>query len=180
MRTTRRGRPAAARDADEAGYGLVAMLGSLVSLGLVAGGVFLAVDAGVPSQAPKGSNGSRPVTPTSVTSAEKIALASSCNADARTVDIAVSAALAENPGVRPASPAAWREDLTSSHGLANGPYLAAWPSNAAYTIAVAGPHAAKDTGDAVSPQLGDVLVTVTASHRTYDFTIDPNDACGAL
>jgi hypothetical protein len=107
-------------------------------------------------------------------------LVARCASDAKTLDIAVAAAMAENPAGLPSTSATWRTGLLTS-SLTGGPFLQSWPSGAGYySVSVAGVRAAADSGDAVRPGDGDVLVTISAGSRTFDFTLHPATACASL
>ena len=102
-----------------------------------------------------------------------------CQADAKTVGVAVAALQAENPSYAPGSSAQWQTDLTAKNAVVVGsPFLQSWPTgSSAYTIAVAPATPVADTGDSVTPATGDVIVTVTSSTKTYDATQTPVAAC---
>lgn len=96
-----------------------------------------------------------------------------CESDARTVDIAVTAYMAQNPGRTPQTPVAWRTALVPD-------YLEQWPSGSGYSIWIAGPNAAPDSGDSVTPASGDVLVTNLSSGAVYDYTQTSDEGCFSL
>jgi hypothetical protein len=103
-----------------------------------------------------------------VASSVPYGLVAACESDARTTDIAVAAAMAENPGSTPSTAATWRSGLLSD-SLTDGPFLQSWPArNGYYAISVAGDGAARDSGDHARPGNGDVLVTVASGERTFD------------
>ncbi len=142
---------------DESGFTLIELLIVIVVLGILAAIVVFAL-GGVTNQS----------------------VISACNSDGRTVDIAVQAAISENPTTYPTTTATWKTDLLSSSALTGGPFLQSWPqTNNGYTLAVAGSGAAADTGDSTTPANGDVVITVTSNGNTYDYTANPSTACAA-
>jgi hypothetical protein len=116
----------------------------------------------------------------SVASTVPYGLVAACESDAKTLDIAVAAAMAENPARFPTTSAAWHSGLLSV-ALTGGPFLQEWPTkNDYYAISVAGNGATRDSGDHARPGDGDVLVTVASGERTFDFTAHPATACMSL
>ena len=102
-----------------------------------------------------------------------------CQADAKTVGVAVAALQAENPSYAPTTSVQWQTDLTAKNAaIVGSPFLQSWPTgSSAYTIAVAPASPVVDTGDKVLPATGDVIVTVTSGGLTYDATQAPVAAC---
>jgi general secretion pathway protein G len=146
-----------AGEVDESGFTLIELLIVIVVLGILAAIVVFAL-GGVTNQS----------------------VISACNSDGRTVDIAVQAAIAENPTTYPAATATWKTDLLSSSALTGGPFLQSWPqTNNGYSLSVSGSGAAADTGDSTTPANGDVIITVTSNSKTYDYTANPSTACAA-
>ena len=144
-----------AGEVDESGFTLIELLIVIVVLGILAAIVVFAL-GGVTNQS----------------------VISACNSDGRTVDIAVQAAIAENPTTYPTDSATWKTDLLSSSALTGGPFLQSWPqTNNGYTISVSGSGAGQDTGDSTTPANGDVVVTVTKTGNTYDYTANPSSSC---
>src|SRR5665811_1156392 len=80
-----------------------------------------------------------PSTSTTVASPVNLAIAS-CQADARSVETAVAAWLAQSTGSPPTSSTAWRRALIPN-------YLTPWPEGQEYSISVAGDRALIDSGD---------------------------------
>ena len=116
---------------------------------------------------------------------------SACQADAKTVGVAVAALEAENPSAIPTTTATWQSSLTGST-LTGAPFLQSWPSSSSYVIsispggsltAVSGTKAntAGYPVTAVVAANGDVLVTAPTggSAAIYDATLYPTSACGA-
>jgi general secretion pathway protein G len=93
-----------------------------------------------------------------------------CSTDAKTVQTAVSAFYAQNPGVALGTGATAQALLTGTAD--NGPLLQSWPSNTGYTIAIG------TTGGTVTTQ-PPVMVTVTAvtPNTTVNFSTSPSTAC---
>jgi prepilin-type N-terminal cleavage/methylation domain-containing protein len=157
----RRNRRRPAGEVDDSGFTLIELLVVIVVLGILAGIVVFAL-GGVSAQGD----------------------ISACNTDSRTVNIvniAVQAAITENPNTYPTDSGTWQTDLLSSSVLVGGPFLQNWPiSTNGYSISVAGSGAAVDSGDTTTPANGDVVVTVSASGNTYDYTANPTTACATV
>jgi prepilin-type N-terminal cleavage/methylation domain-containing protein len=149
-------------EVDDSGFTLIELLIVIVVLGILAAIVVFALSG---------------VTGQSVTAA--------CQSDAKTVGIAVGALEAENPTAYQAYKTTDWDGATgvlvSSSALAGSPFLQSWPTGnmASYTITVAGTDSTAKTSDApaVTPSLGDVLVTGTKTGLTYDATVNPVSAC---
>jgi prepilin-type N-terminal cleavage/methylation domain-containing protein len=146
-----------AGELDQSGFTLIELLIVIVVLGILAAIVVFSL-SGATSQS----------------------VVSACNSDARTVDIAVQAAIAENPTSYPgysgsATSATWKADMLSNT-LTGGPFLQSWPqTNNGYSVSIAGTGAAADTGDSTTPSNGDVIITTGGN--TYDYTVNPSSTC---
>ena len=134
-----------AGEVDETGFTLIELLIVIVVLGILAAIVVFAL-GGVSNQA----------------------TVSACNSDARTVNIAVQAYLAENPGGTPTGGATG--DLVPS-------YLGSWPTNSNYSIGIAAGGEALHGGGTASAN--DVLVTITSTGYVYDYNTSPSTACSS-
>jgi hypothetical protein len=115
-----------------------------------------------------------------VSGATRAGSAAACSANAAAVGNGLAALKAENSGGLPTSSAGWERALLYRGQFIGGPFLRSWPRSPVYAIRVAGVGAAEDTGDAVVPGNGDVLVIVLASHLVYDATTHVAVACAAV
>ncbi len=114
-----------------------------------------------------------------------------CETDASTINTAVAALEASNPGLAASSVSSWQPSLLTANysdagagTIVGGPFLQTWPTgnSATYTIAVATSSSAPDGsfGTNVTASAGDVLVTKTgATHVWYNATKDPSGTSGA-
>jgi hypothetical protein len=101
-----------------------------------------------------------------------------CRANANVLSSGLTALKTVNSGPFPATSAAWERALLSSTEFVGGPFLNAWPRSTGYVMTVAGAGSATDTGDAVRPTDGDILVD-TASGKVFDATVHLSAACAA-
>ena len=127
--------------------------------------------------------GTTAVSSTTTTTLSRLTLRtiSACDADAKTVDIAIAATQAENPGWSAADSSVWRAALLGKvAGIIGAPFLLRWPVAPYYSISVAGRRAPLTTGDSVRPVGGDVIVKVSSSGLTYDATVHPASACATI
>jgi hypothetical protein len=115
-----------------------------------------------------------------VSGATRAGSAAACGANTAAVTNGLAALKAENSGGLPTSSAGWERALLDRGPFIGGPFLRSWPKSPVYAISIAGAGAALDTGDAVVPSNGDVLVTVLAKHLVYDATTHVAVACGAV
>jgi hypothetical protein len=110
--------------------------------------------------------------------ASRIAVVATCDANARVVSEGVAGLRAENAGAAPTTSVAWQSALLPGSSYAGAPFLQAWPHSPQYLIGVAGSGLSRDSGDAIVPANGDVLVTVVATNKAYDTTVHPGSGCG--
>ncbi len=101
-----------------------------------------------------------------------------CDANANSLTSGLTALRTENSGPFPATSAGWERALLSPSLFVGGPFLRAWPRGTGYVMTVAGAGSPIDTGDAVRPRNGDILVAA-ATGKVYDATVHLDAACGA-
>jgi hypothetical protein len=101
-----------------------------------------------------------------------------CHANAGVLTNGLTALKAVNSGPYPSTSAGWERALLSSTQFVGGPFLSAWPKSTGYVMTVAGVGSPTDTGDAVRPMDGDILVD-TAMGKVYDATVHLSAACAA-
>jgi hypothetical protein len=105
-----------------------------------------------------------------------------CTANVNAVSNGLSVLRTENSGAlpTPATSAGWQRALLDRGPYIGAPFLTSWPASSAYVITIAGAGAPKDTGDAVTPTNGDVLVISVSKRLVYDATAHVGAACAAL
>jgi hypothetical protein len=113
-----------------------------------------------------------------VSGATRSSQVAGCDANASSLTSGLTALRTENSGPYPATSAGWERALLSSNEFVGGPFLSAWPRSSDYVMTIAGNGSPIDTGDAVRPKSGDILVA-TASGKVYDATVHLATACGA-
>ena len=127
-------------------------------------------------------------------------VAAACQADAKTVGVAVAAYQAENPtATAPTTFAGWKTALSTTVSTEPGsPYLQSWPtgggtgSTASYAITIwtdttniASSATTSTDTTAATPNVGDVIVVhgalATGTTKFWDATQNPIEACtGAI
>jgi hypothetical protein len=113
-----------------------------------------------------------------VSGATRSGQVAACGANANSLTSGLTALRTENSGPFPITSAAWERALLSRTQFVGGPFLNAWPKSTDYEMVLAGAGSAIDSGDAVRPASGDVLV-IAASGKVYDATVHPSAACAA-
>jgi hypothetical protein len=101
-----------------------------------------------------------------------------CHANVGVLTSGLTALKTVNSGPLPATSAGWERALLSSTQYVGGPFLNAWPRSTGYVMTVAGARSPIDTGDAVRPMDGDILVDTTMG-KVYDATLHLGAACAA-
>jgi hypothetical protein len=113
-----------------------------------------------------------------VSGATRSGQTAACDANANSLTSGLTALRTENSGPLPATSAGWERALLSPSQFVGGPFLNAWPRGTGYVMTVAGAGSPIDTGDAVRPRNGDVLVAAVTG-KVYDATVHLGAACGA-
>ena len=113
-----------------------------------------------------------------VSGASRSGQVAACNANASSLASGLNALRTENSGPYPVTSVGWEQALLSSTQFVGGPFLNAWPHSTDYVMTVAGAGSPIDTGDALRPKNGDILVAAS-SGKVYDATAHLGAACGA-
>jgi len=112
-----------------------------------------------------------------VSGAVRKSVAAACDANANAVTSGLAALRAVNVGGMPTTSAGWERALLTKGAFVGAPFVSSWPRSPDYTISVAGAGARADSGDAVVPQNGDVLVTIVSGNKVFDASDHVATAC---
>ena len=117
-----------------------------------------------------------------VSGATRSGAVAACSANATAVSSGIAALKAENSGGLgfPTTAAGWERALITGGQYIGSPFLTSWPRSQDYAISVAGVGTPADSGDALTPRSGDVLVTVLAKGLVYDATSHLGTACASV